>query len=116
MTSALNASEVKALQVKAGALGISIVAEIDLPGHSSALIKRIPSLAAHNAKTGAPCVEINISSPAVMQTLQMLLSEVMDIFPSPWHHLGADEVEYEGIPLFVRCGCEHCAPAHPCAT
>jgi hypothetical protein len=56
-------------------------------------------VAARNAKTGAPCNQINITSPEVIATLQTLLGEVMTMFPGRWHHLGADEVSYD-----VDCG------------
>lgn len=99
LPTALNHTEVAALQAKAATLGIEIVAEVDLPGHSAALRSKIPSVAARNAKTGAPCNQINITSPEVIATLQTLLGEVMTMFPGRWHHLGADEVSYD-----VDCG------------
>eukprot|EP00035_Acanthoeca_spectabilis_P008820 m.158923 g.158923 ORF g.158923 m.158923 type:complete len:699 (-) comp14513_c1_seq4:69-2165(-) len=92
--SALNASEAKALQAKAASLGIEIVAEVDMPGHSSALLAKIPALAAIDPASGKPCGEINISNPAAIAILQTLMGEVMDMFPGQWYHLGADEVRY----------------------
>jgi hexosaminidase len=48
--SALTMEQAKQLQSKAASLAIEIVAEIDMPGHSAALLKHIPSLAAINSK------------------------------------------------------------------
>eukprot|EP00038_Savillea_parva_P014519 m.11179 g.11179 ORF g.11179 m.11179 type:complete len:736 (-) comp2827_c0_seq1:45-2252(-) len=107
LSTAMNMSEAKALQTKAASLGIEIVAEVDMPGHSSALLKNIPSLAAHNNVTGAPCHEINVSSPAVLATLQSLLDEVMTLFPSQWHHLGADEVQYNADCGMTKASYHH---------
>ena len=84
------------LQTKAESLAIHIVAEIDLPGHSTALLQKLPSLAAVSTATGKPCSLINVTSPVALATLTTLLDEVMDLFPtSPWHHLGADEVSFD---------------------
>jgi N-acetyl-beta-hexosaminidase len=54
----------------------------------------LPQLAAVSNKTGKACRQINITSPEVITILQTLLGEVMDLFPGPMHHLGADEVSW----------------------
>ena len=35
-----------------------------------------------------------VCSPAALAIMQTLLNEVMDLFPGPMHHLGADEVRW----------------------
>ena len=57
--SALTADEARQLAAKASGLGIEVVAEIDLPGHSGTLLAKLPQLAAYNTKTGAVCNQIN---------------------------------------------------------
>ena len=91
---ALTQAEAEALQAKAAELHVSILAEIDLPGHSRGLLEALPQLAAVSSKTGKPCTQINITSPEVIEILQTLLGEVMELFPGPMHHLGADEVSW----------------------
>jgi hexosaminidase len=102
-TKALTSDQAKKLQAKAAALAIEIVAEIDMPGHSGALLKHIPSLAAVNVRTGQPCQQINISSPTALATLQTLIKETSSLFPGKWHHLGADEVrfDYTSYSLYI---------------
>lgn len=63
-------------------------------GHSHGLLKGLPQLAAVSSKTGKPCSQINITSPDAIKILQTLLGEVMELFPGPMHHLGADEVQW----------------------
>ena len=82
---ALTAGEVVQLQTEAATLHIHIVAEIDLPGHSAALSNAIPALRAVNTRTGDPCNQINISSPAAIAILQTLVEEVMQMFPGLVH-------------------------------
>eukprot|EP00040_Diaphanoeca_grandis_P010571 m.54163 g.54163 ORF g.54163 m.54163 type:complete len:761 (+) comp21873_c0_seq2:37-2319(+) len=94
MTSALTMAQAKELSAKATSLAIEVVAEVDLPGHSAALLAKIPSLRAINTATGKPCNTINVSSPTALATMQTLLTELMDLFPGRFHHLGADEVEF----------------------
>jgi hypothetical protein len=74
--SGLNDTEVANLQTKATALQITIVAEVDLPGHSTALLRHIPALAAVDGTTGKPCASINVTSADALAILQTLLSEV----------------------------------------
>ena len=93
---ALSAADAAALRARAELLHVHVVAEVDVPGHSSALLDRLPQLAAVNSKTGKPCRAINLTSSAAIGTLQTLLTEVMHLFPlTPWHHLGADEVGFD---------------------
>ena len=75
MASALSAEEAAALQAKAAELHVNIIAELDMPGHSSALINAIPALAG-STTTGAPCRSINLTSPIAIGILQTLLGEV----------------------------------------
>lgn len=89
---ALSAAEAAALQAQAARLHISIVAEVDLPGHSTGLLKAIPALAARSLKTGKPCSQINVTDLAALEIMETLLGEIMELFPGPWHHLGCDEV------------------------
>jgi hexosaminidase len=88
---AMTAAEAKALQVKATLLHINIVAEIDLPGHSSGLLKALPALAAKSNKTGKPCHTIDVQSSKALAIMQTLVAENIALFPSPLglYHLGA---------------------------
>ncbi len=64
---------------------IVVVPEIDMPGHAHAAARAFPKL-------GGGANTLNPASEATYDFLQNVLLEVMDIFPSPWIHVGGDEV------------------------
>ena len=80
---------------------ITIVPEIEMPGHSSAAIAAYPWLSTENKEISVPTrfgVQydvFNVADPKVRNFLKDVLSEVMDLFPSPVIHIGGDEVRYE---------------------
>jgi len=77
---------------------INVVPEIEMPGHSSAAIASYPELGAIGKQIEPP--PVNGPSPDVLSTedstiqfYQNVLTEVMDIFPSKFIHVGGDEVD-----------------------
>lgn len=64
---------------------IVVVPEIDMPGHAGALVRSFPQLAG-GVNTVDP------ASEETYQRLQQILLNLMTVFPSPWIHLGGDEV------------------------
>ena len=75
---------------------ITIVPEIEMPGHAQAAIAAYPELG--NLKTplkvsGTWGIHRNIFRPheKTLRFLQHVLMEVMDLFPSPFIHIGGDE-------------------------
>lgn len=77
---------------------VMIVPEIDVPGHASALLLGIKDLGC-----GSGGGKICIGKEESYQVLGKLVSEVMEMIPGAYWHLGADEVSYDGAK------CEHCA-------
>lgn len=79
-------------------LGIEIVPEIDVPGHSYALLKAIPELCDPNEKGSYHSVQAfpdNCLNPAREKTyevLETIFRELIDLFPFRTIHVGADEV------------------------
>lgn len=79
---------------------ITIVPEIEMPGHASAAIASYPWLGTIGELTEAPTTfgkfpdSYNFSDPRVCEFLEDVLSEVMDIFPGEVIHIGGDEVEF----------------------
>jgi len=78
-------------------LGITIVPEIDLPGHSGAAIVAYPELgipgAAPPVVPGAWGISSNVlnSRPETIEFCRRVLDEVIEIFPSALIGIGADE-------------------------
>ncbi|MBT0667953.1 family 20 glycosylhydrolase [Novosphingobium profundi] len=88
--------ELKGLVAYAKARGITIVPEIDLPGHAQALLAAYPELGVIGA---APKVSHDWGinpylfnpGPEGMAFVKAVLDEVMEVFPSTYIHLGGDE-------------------------
>jgi hexosaminidase len=78
---------------------ITVVPEIEMPGHSQAAVYAYPQLSSSPDTAPNPGVlEIWGVSPFIINPtdanvafMQDVLSEVLDLFPSPWIHIGGDE-------------------------
>lgn len=88
--------ELRALVAYAAARGITIVPEIDLPGHAQALVAAYPDL---GVLGGTPPVSgdwgvnpyLFNPGPQGMAFVKDVLDELMAVFPSTYIHLGGDE-------------------------
>lgn len=70
-------------------LGIRIIPEVDVPGHSNFLLKRYPEYACNPAESYH---EFCLGKPGSMTFIKEILAELMEIFPdSPIIHIGGDE-------------------------
>ncbi|WP_413113722.1 family 20 glycosylhydrolase [Thaumasiovibrio sp. DFM-14] len=95
--------EIREVVAYASARGITVIPEIDIPGHSRAAIKALPELL-HDADDRSDYTSVqhfhdNVLSPALDGTytfLRTVLDEVCELFPAPYVHMGADEVP-EGV-------------------
>ncbi|MGN6494356.1 MAG: family 20 glycosylhydrolase [Agriterribacter sp.] len=75
----------------AHARGVSIVPEMDLPGHSTAMRRAMPELFGN-----ADLRVIDLNKPQVYEAVKTLTKEMSDIFhTSPYIHIGADECNFE---------------------
>ncbi|CAH0532573.1 Beta-hexosaminidase [Vibrio stylophorae] len=91
--------EVREIIAYASARGITVIPEIDVPGHSRAAIKSLPELLVDaedkSQYRSIQWFEDNILSPGLATTYEFLdtvIDEVCELFPSPFIHVGADEV------------------------
>lgn len=101
-------AEVRALVAYAAERGITIVPEIEMPGHAVAAIRAYPELG-----MGVPLPErvwsdwgvypwLYNTEDATFGFLEDVLTEVMALFPSPWIHVGGDEAtkdQWEADPV-----------------
>jgi hexosaminidase len=78
--------EIREVVAYASARHITIVPEIEIPGHSSAAIASYPWLGSG--------VVLNLTDPAVENFLTDVLDEVIALFPGKVIHIGGDEVKY----------------------
>jgi hexosaminidase len=89
-------AQLKALVAYAAERGVTIVPEIDLPGHAQALVASYPELGMLG-DTPAVSNEWGINpylfnpGPKGVAFVKQLLDELMDVFPGTFIHLGGDE-------------------------
>ena len=88
--------ELKALVAYADARGVTIVPEMEVPGHSGAALRSMPEIFdAINPQSKQPvgmgCM--NMSNEAIYPALDTIIGEMCDVFrSSPYFHIGSDEV------------------------
>ncbi len=92
----------------AAARHITIVPEIDLPGHATAMIAAYPKLGNGDRSLSLPLLGVSIDAPTVtngrgiypnllnvddstFKFLDNVFKEVADLFPGPYVHVGGDE-------------------------
>jgi hexosaminidase len=86
----------KALVKYADARGVTLVPEIEMPGHTGAARGAMPAVfSCVDPKTGkvGDVGMFNLASPKLYEALDTLIGEVADVFASsPFIHLGGDEI------------------------
>lgn len=100
--------EIKDIVAYAKKLNIEVIPEIDLPGHTMAILAAKPELSC----TGEPNEVLTINgisksilcagNEAVFDFLEKLFDEICPLFPSDRFHLGGDEA-FRGYKLWDDC-------------
>ena len=92
-------ADIREVVAEAGRLGITVVPEIDMPGHATAAMVAYPRLAAiDDPPRKVPAdwgIYPNVYSldETTFAFLDDVLREVMALFPGPYVHIGGDEVQ-----------------------
>ena len=92
--------DVKEIVAYAAERFITVVPEIEMPGHSQEVVAAYPELGCTTdvvqARThwGVSPYLLN-AEPATITFMQNVLGEVLQLFPSPWIHVGGDEATKE---------------------
>ncbi|EDP57699.1 family 20 glycosylhydrolase [Vibrio sp. AND4] len=93
--------EIKDVIAFAAQRSITIIPEIDVPGHCRAAIKALPHLLVEAEDTTEyRSIQhysdnvINPGLPGSYEFIDKVLEEVAALFPAPYVHIGADEVPY----------------------
>ncbi|MGW0331353.1 family 20 glycosylhydrolase [Streptomyces sp. NPDC003011] len=89
----LTKAQVKKIVDLAASRHITVVPEIDSPGHLGAVIAAHPELQLRNARGVATRGAVDISDPAAGEIVDDLLNEYAGLFPGDQWHLGADEYQ-----------------------
>jgi len=85
------AAELRALVAYAADRFVTVVPEVDMPGHVSAFLRMHPELntGRNNAERRAAWLDPEL--PATFTLAEEVLAGVAEIFPSPYLHIGGDE-------------------------
>ncbi len=74
--------------------GVTLVPEIDMPGHSRQFVNRMPDLFGIS-QWQQNDITINIGKEEVYAALDKIIAEVSDVFQTtPYIHIGADEANF----------------------
>lgn len=89
--------ELAALNSYAWERGVTLVPELDVPGHSSQFIKKLPEVFGIGTATNNPYT-VSMGREDTYQALDVLIGELAEAFPhSPYIHIGGDEAFFEGM-------------------
>lgn len=89
----LTKDEVRRILALAERLHITVVGEIDSPGHLGAVMRAHPQLQLRNTQGVPRQGAIDISKPESARIVDDLLREYTALFPGAWFHVGADEYQ-----------------------
>ena len=94
----LTKAEARELVAYAADRYITIIPEIEMPGHSDEVIAAYPELGCSHKpeRQGDLC----IGKEATFEMMQAILDEIIEIFPSEYIHIGGDEA---GKSSWVEC-------------
>ncbi len=102
-------AELRELVEYARKRGVEILPEIDMPGHTTAMLAAYPELSCSGRKVevaerqGILPYALCPAKPRVYEFIDELMGEVADVFPGKYVHVGSDEVlayDWENCP---RC-------------
>ncbi len=83
--------QLQTLEAFGNAHGVTIVPEIEMPGHGGQMIQQRPDLFSTGWYSGST---LNIANPAAVSALETMVGELAGIFySSPYIHLGGDEAD-----------------------
>jgi hexosaminidase len=82
---------------------VTLVPEIEMPGHSGAAIASYPELACGGKPPGGWSAPLCVSQEATYEFATNVLDEVIALFPSPYIHIGADEVPPGSWRACAKC-------------
>ena len=91
----MGTDELHELRAFAELRGVTCIGEMDVPGHSTAMISALPEVFGFPS---APTLGIaNFANQTVISRLQTLFSEIDTVLPSPFVAIGGDEVSFPAV-------------------
>ena len=101
--------ELRQVVAYAAARGITVIPEIDLPGHTQAVVAAYPELGCNGGpfdvlgKWGVSEDVICAGNDKVFEVLEDVFTELLDIFPSEYIHIGGDECPKSSWKQCPKC-------------
>lgn len=107
--------EIRTLLGLAQRYHITIVPEIDMPGHMDTMLAPHPALQLVSETGERQAGDLDLSNEAAYAFIKDLLDEFIPLFPGPYWHIGADEYimrkEYKDYPQLLAYARTHYGPA-----
>lgn len=101
-----NADEIADIQSFAAERGISVLLEVDMPGHTAVIGEAYPDYVACNGKTPwasyanePPAGQLRLTEPAVLEFAKELTGTVAALSTSPYFSTGGDEIN---VPCYME--------------
>jgi hexosaminidase len=91
--------EIKEIVAYAADRHITVMPEIEMPGHSTSATTSYPELSCNGKPSNALCV----TKEGTFEFMANVLDEVAELFPSPFIHVGGDEVLPEAWRACPTC-------------
>ncbi|MBD0778648.1 family 20 glycosylhydrolase [Maribacter sp. ANRC-HE7] len=89
--------QLKELEAYSQLRGITIIPEIDIPGHSSQFVRKYPEIFAIKDTVTNPWI-INMGKEDAYEALDFIIGEISSIFEaSPYFHIGGDEAIFDKV-------------------
>ena len=102
--------DIKEIVAYASARGITVIPEIEMPAHAMSAIAAYPKLSCHKRLIGVPSGAVwpitDIYCAGQEETftfLEDVLTEVMELFPSKYIHVGGDEATHTEWEKCFKC-------------
>ena len=98
--------DIRELVAYAQARYITIVPEIEMPGHSGAALSAYPEFSCFGGPydcDGGPMGIYCAGNDAAFEFLQNILAETIELFPGTYIHIGGDEVDQSGWTKCPKC-------------
>jgi hexosaminidase len=96
---------------------VTVVPEIDMPGHMRAALASHPELQLTDALGGTDPDNLDVTDPAALRFARDLIDELAPLFPGPYWHGGADEyLSPAAYPLYPSLATHARARYGPSAT
>lgn len=94
-------AQIREVVAAADSLHITIIPEIELPGHSEEVLAVYPELSCSGRPDG--CGELCLGNELTYFFLENVLTEVMELFPSEYIHIGGDEASAVAWAACPKC-------------